>query len=238
MFRRRSRPTYSLRAATAAAAVANCALKRGSMGKVIEEHGRPMPAVEVVTQSYAITGRCHGLTEQVRLIDILNNPEETFLQFSNVKVRDLPGSTEVIAAEGPFLLDKRSIIFARSLESPERETKRRETNRVDYVEKAKSKLLVFAPPFRISGTAHLIKDADLSVALPRLFGSFLAMTKVTIAHEKDASLAWKDDFVVVNGPRIEMVCASPPENGRGRANAGRDQGDRGRSELQEMRIDQ
>ena len=208
MFRRRSRSTYSLRAATAAAAVANCALKRG---KMIEEPGKQIPAVEVVTQSYAITGRCHGLTEQVRLIDILNNPEETFLQFSNVKVRDLPGSTEVIAAEGPFLLDKRSIIFARSLESPERETKRRETNRVDYVEKAKSKLLVFAPPFRISGTAHLIKDADLSVALPRLFGSFLAMTKVTIAHEKDASLAWKDDFVVVNGPRIEMVCASPPE---------------------------
>jgi hypothetical protein len=204
---------------------------------MIEEPGRPIPAVEVVTQSYAITGRCHVLTEQIRLIDILNNPEETFLQFSNVKVRDLLGSKEVIAVDSPFFLDKRSIIFARSLESPERETKRWEANRVDYVEKARYKLLVFAPPLRISGTAYLIKDADLSVALPRLFANFLAMTEVTVAHEKDDSLAWKGNFVVVNGPRIEMVCVSQLEGGQGRANAGRDQGDRERSELQEIRID-
>ena len=96
--------------------------------------GNSESAVEVVTQSYAITGRCSGLTEQIRLIDLLNNPEITHLQLGGVRVRELIGSQDIVTSEGPFFIDKEFIVFGRSMESAEAEEKRRQTHRVDYVE--------------------------------------------------------------------------------------------------------
>ena len=175
--------------------------------------GNSESAVEVVTQSYAITGRCSGLTEQIRLIDLLNNPEITHLQLGGVRVRELIGSQDIVTSEGPFFIDKEFIVFGRSLESAEAEEKRRQTHRVDYVEKARHQMLVFARPFRIRGTVYLFKGTDFSVALPRLFEGFLAMTETKVDHEGNAALAWESKFIVVNGRRIEMVCPAPSESG-------------------------
>jgi hypothetical protein len=174
------------------------------------DSGGSIAAVEIVTQSYAITGCCHGLTEQMRLIDLLNNSQVTHLQLDSVKVRELLGCREVIATDGPLVIDKDSVVFARSLESPQAEEKRRETHRVDIVKRAAYLMLVFAPPFRILGNVYLVKDADFSVALPRLFDHFLAMTETKAVREGDGALAWDSKFMVVNGRRIEMVCVSPP----------------------------
>jgi len=100
-------------------------------------------------------------------------------------------------------------VFGRSLESAEVDEKRRQTHRVDYVEKARHQMLVFARPFRIRGTVYLFKGTDFSVALPRLFEGFLAMTETKVDHEGNAALAWESKFIVVNGRRIEMVCPAP-----------------------------
>ena len=167
--------------------------------------------VEIVTQKYAITGRCYGITDYIRLIDLLNIREVTHLQLSAVKVRELLHSKDVLAADGPLLIDKSSVVFARSLESPEVEAKRRESHRMDMVERAKYELLVFSAPFRILGNVHLVKDADLKIALPRLFETYLAMTGTKVIHEDDCELVWETDFIVVNGGRIEMVSPSSPQ---------------------------
>jgi hypothetical protein len=82
---------------------------------------------------------------------------------------------------------------------------------MDLVERAKYELLVFSAPFRILGNVHLVKDADLKIALPRLFETFLAMTETKVIHEDDSDLVWETDFVVVNGGRIEMVSPSAPQ---------------------------
>ncbi|MGD0766249.1 MAG: hypothetical protein ABR978_08085 [Dehalococcoidia bacterium] len=176
-----------------------------------EDSTGSLGVVEIVTQKYAITGRCYGITDYTRLIDLLNIRDVTHLQLSAVKVRELLHSNEVLAADGPLFLDKSWVVFARSLESPEIEAKRREAHRVDMVERAKYGLLVFAAPFRILGNVHLVQDADLKIALPKLFESFLAMTGAKIIHEDNSDLVWEADFVVVNGGRIEMVSASPPQ---------------------------
>lgn len=160
---------------------------------------------EVVTQGYAVAGRCRGLNEYLRLIDLLNNPEISHLQMSHVRVRQLLPSAEVIASEAPLFLDKQFVIIGRSLASPEAEARRNEAHRMDYVEKAKRRMLVFAPPFRILGNVHMIKDADFSVALPKLCASFLAMTEVRTVHEGGSGVVWDDEFIVVNGRRIEMI---------------------------------
>jgi hypothetical protein len=167
-------------------------------------------AVEIVTQSCAITGCCHGLTEQMRLIDLLSNAQVTHLQLDSVKVRELASSREVIAGDGPLVIDKESVVFARSLASAVTEEKRREAHRADVVERAANRMLVFAPPFRILGNVHLAKEADLSVALPKLFERFLAMTDTKAVCEGETALAWDSEFIVVNGRRIEMVCVLPP----------------------------
>lgn len=164
--------------------------------------------VEIVTQGYAIVARCRGLNERLRLADLLNNPEVTHLQLADVRVRQLLTSQEVIAGEGPLFIDKQSVVLGRSLATPEAEARRNELHRLDHVEKAKQRMVVFAPPFRILGTIQLIKDADLTIALPKLFESFLAITEASTVHEGQSGLAWDDGFIVVNGRSIEMVCLS------------------------------
>ena len=98
-----------------------------------------LAAVEIITDGYGVIGNCRGLNERLRLIDLLNNPEVTHLQLADVKVRQLLTSTEVIAADGPFFIDKESVVLGRSLASPEEEARRDEAHRFDHVEKAKQR---------------------------------------------------------------------------------------------------
>jgi hypothetical protein len=170
--------------------------------------------VEIVTQDYSIVARCRGLNERLRLIELLNNPEMTHLQLADVRVRRLLTSQEVIAGEGPFFIHKQSVVMGRSLASPEAEARRNELHRLDYVEKAKQLMIVFAPPFRIVGNIQLVREADLTIAMPKLFDSFLAVTEASTVHEGASGLAWDDGFVVVNGRRIEMIGLST-ERGSG-----------------------
>ncbi len=172
--------------------------------------GSSVTAVEIVTRSYAVTGHCHGLSERIRLIDLLNVAKMTHLQLTNAKVREFVRSREVVSTEGLFLIDRERVVFGRSLESPENEARRRETHHVDVVEKSKHRMLVFASPFRIVGNLHVIRDADFSVALPRLFEGFLAMTDASVVHETVGGAAWESRFIAVNGRCIEMVCPSLP----------------------------
>ena len=161
--------------------------------------------VEIVTQDYSIVARCRGLNERLRLVDLLNNPEMTHLQLADVRVRQLLTSQEVIAGEGPFFIDRQSVVMGRSLATPEAEARRNELHRLDHVEKAKQRMVVFAPPFRIVGNIQLVKEADLTIALPKLFDSFLAVTEATTVHQAASGLSWDDGFVVVNGRSIEMI---------------------------------
>jgi len=175
-----------------------------------DELSSSVTAVEIVTRSYAVTGHCHGLSEHIRLIDLLNVPKTTHLQLTEVTVREFAGSREIVSTEGLFLIDRDRVLFGRSLESPEEEARRRESRRIDFVEKSKYQMLVFAPPFRIVGDVHVIRDADFSVALPRLFEGFLAITDASIVHEAASAVTWESSFIAVNGQCIEMVCPSLP----------------------------
>jgi hypothetical protein len=193
-------------------------------------------AVEIVTKAYVVVGRCTALIGQnrlidlmnssdftdaritdakvrvqTRLVDVLNSPDFTHLQITDAKVRGLANSGDVIAVDGPLFLDKERIVFASTLESPQEAAERRDAHRVDQVEKDKHPVLVFASPFRILGNAHLAKGADLRIALPRMFDAYLALTETKAVHENNNGLAWENDFIAVNGKRIDMVCSSPPQ---------------------------
>jgi len=170
-----------------------------------ENSGSTLATVEIITKGYAVIGNCRGLGEHLRLVDLLNNPEITHLQLSEVNVRQLLGTAEIVAG-GPLFIDKESIVLGRSLASAEEEARRNAAHRLDYVQKDKQLMVVFAPPFRVRGNVYMIKEAEVSIALPKLFESFLAMTEVSTVHEDQRGLKWDDQFVVVNGRRIDMVC--------------------------------
>jgi hypothetical protein len=167
--------------------------------------GSTFSAVEIITSAYAVRGTCRGLSEQLRLLDLLNNPEITHLQLSKVAVRGFKESMDIVSGDGPIFIDKDAVILGRSLASAEEEAKRNEVHRFDYVEKDKLLMLVFAPPYRILGNIYMIKEADLTIALPRLFDGFLAMTEVQTFHEGEPGLKWQGGFIVVNGRAINMV---------------------------------
>ncbi|MGD0115774.1 MAG: hypothetical protein ABSC13_07210 [Dehalococcoidia bacterium] len=172
--------------------------------------GLSVTAVEIITRNYAVTGHCYGLSEHIRLIDLLNVPKITHLQLTDATVRELTRSREVVSTKGLFLVERDSVVFGRSLESLEDAERRRETRHMDFVEKSQHRMLVFVPPFRITGKLHVIRDADLSVALPRLFEGFLAITDASVVHETESGVAWESGFIAVNGRCIEMVCPSLP----------------------------
>jgi hypothetical protein len=184
-----------------------------------EDIGSTLATVEVITKSYATTGNCRGLSERLRLIDLLNNPEITHLQLTDVKVRLLPNATEIVTGRGPIFIDKKSVILGRSLTSPEDEARREEAHRFDHVQKEKELMLVFASPYRILGNVYLVKDADPSIALPKLFEGFLAMTEVKTVQDGEGGVEWDDEFVAVNGRNIDMVYLSMEAQGAPAADA-------------------
>jgi hypothetical protein len=175
------------------------------VGETLMQPGSTFAAVEIITSSYAVRGNCRGLTEQLRLLDLLNNPEITHLQLSDVAVGGLREAAEIVSGPGPMFIDKESVIIGRSLASAEEEARRNEAHRFDYVEKEKYLMLIFAPPYRVLGNVYMVKEADLTIALPRLFSGFLAVTEVQTFHEGEPGLKWQGDFMVVNGRAINMV---------------------------------
>ncbi len=175
---------------------------------MIEYGNRPFSTVEIVTPTYLVSARCGGLTEYTRLVDLLNNPDVSHLQMFDPKVRGLGGSQEIAAPGSYLFLDKMRIVFASTVESPEELERRRRTREIDRVEKDKHHVIVFAAPFRITGTVYVVKGADPLVALPRLFNNFLALTGAEVIHENDENLTWENEFLVVNGRHIEMICSA------------------------------
>ena len=124
------------------------------------------------------------------------------------EIRGLSGSQEIAAPGSYLFLDKMRIVFASSVESPEELERRRRTREIDRVEKDKHHVIVFAAPFRITGTVYVVRGADPLIALPRLFNNFLAITGARVVHEQDDSLVWENEFLVVNGRHIEMICSA------------------------------
>jgi hypothetical protein len=181
---------------------------------------RPFSAVEIVTRTYVVSARCGGLTESTRLVDLLNNPEVSHLPLFEANVRGLAGSGEMTATEGHMFLDKMRIVFASTVESPDEYARRQRAHEIDRVEKERHNVLVFAAPFRITGTVYVVKGADPRIALPRLFNNFLAVTGARVTHEHDDSLVWEKEFVVMNGRHIEMIYSSTAQAARGTLNGG------------------
>jgi hypothetical protein len=197
------------------------AWSREEVGMAMTDYGsRPFSAVEIVTQTYVVTARCGGLTEDIRLVDLLNNPEVSHLQLFEAKVRGLAGSGEVMATEGYMFVDKMRMVFASTVESPEEVARRQKAHEIDRVEKDRYNVLVFAAPFRITGNVHVVRGADPRAALPRLFNNFLAVTEASVTYEHDDSLVWDKNFLVVSGRHIEMIYSSTTQAARGTLNGG------------------
>jgi len=113
-----------------------------------------------------------------------------------------------------MFLDKMRVVFASIDESPEEVARRQKAHELDRVEKGGHEVLVFAPPFRVAGAIHMVKEADPDIALPRLFGGFLVVTGAKVTYEHDDRLVWERDLLVVNGRHIDMIYSPTAEAAR------------------------
>jgi hypothetical protein len=128
--------------------------------------------VELMLYTDALITRGHVRTRLHRVTDILNLSETPFLVLEDVTVTELDGSGEAVrAAYAQVNLD--AVLFAVANTPVEPSPELRAPKNPELV-------LVSVPPFRITGSIHVLPSAiDLREALTELTGRFLPVTDAT-----------------------------------------------------------
>jgi len=149
----------------------------------------------------------HGFirTRQHRVTDILNLAEDPFLILEDVTVEEFGGKGEPIsAAYAQINLD--AVLFAVAttpvLPVPELRTP-----------KAKAEAIISIPPFRVTGTMHLLpSEGNLRAALSELQGRFLPITDATFWSDHVGEPRQQVVLVAVNHRRAQILAPHKPSD--------------------------
>ena len=149
----------------------------------------------------------HGFirTRQHRVTDILNLAEDPFLILEDVTVEEFGQKGEPIsAAYAQINLD--AVLFAVAttpvLPVPELRTP-----------KAKADAIISIPPFRVTGTMHLLpSEGNLRAALSELQGRFLPITDATFWSDHVGEPRQQVVLVAVNHRRAQILAPHKPSD--------------------------
>ena len=162
--------------------------------------------VEVITSSHVFVGRCDEMTgSDRRLLDILNS-DSPLLVLADCRTRPLRDSTEPITLASTCFIPKARIVWARPLSAAVKVTKQQLV-----VNKETHPVLAFAPPFRVTGSAHILPGADPTAALARLVSAFLPITGAQATLDDDDSITWEADVILLNGRNMDVISAGASE---------------------------
>jgi hypothetical protein len=131
-------------------------------------------SLTLYTDSYVVRGTYR--TRQHRVSDILNHTEEPFLVLENAVLEEYGSRGDTIRAEFAQV-NLATVLFAVS-DVPVEPVPELRTPKV------REEALVTLPPFKITGTLHLMPERDLRLALQELTGAFIPLTDAT--HWSDA----------------------------------------------------
>jgi hypothetical protein len=142
----------------------------------------------------------HGFvrTRQRRVSDILNLAEDPFLILEDVTVEEFGDRGEPItAAFAQINLD--AVLFAVATVPVEPVPELR-------TQKAKEEAIVSIPPFRVTGTMHLLPtEGNLRAALAELHGRFLPITDATFWSDQVGEARQQAVLVAVNHRRAQIL---------------------------------
>lgn len=154
--------------------------------------------VELTLYTDALITRGWVRTRQHRVTDILNHAEDPFLILEDVTVEELGDRGAPIRAD-VAQINLESVLFAVAdvpIEpSPELRTPKKPTEAI-----------VSVPPFRITGTIHLLPgEPTLREALHELTGRFLPVTDATYWSDRLGEARKTALLVAVNHERTQIL---------------------------------
>jgi len=154
--------------------------------------------VELTLYTDALITRGWVRTRQHRVTDILNGAEDSFLILEDVSVEELGEHGQPIRADvAQINLD--SVLFAVAdvpvEPSPELQTP-----------KKRAEAIVSVPPFRITGTIHLLpSEPTMREALKELKGRFVPVTDATYWSDRLGEVRKTALVVAVNHQRTQIL---------------------------------
>ena len=154
--------------------------------------------MELTLYTDALITRGFMRTRQHRVTDILNLAEDPFLILEDVTVEEFGGrGAPIQAAYAQINLD--AVLFAVA------------TTRVEPVPelrtpKAKEEAIISIPPFKVTGTMHLLpSEGNMRAALQELHGRFLPITDATYWSEHVGEGRQTAVLVAVNHRRAQIL---------------------------------
>ena len=170
--------------------------------------------VEAFTSSHIIWGCYTAMGGSSRLVDLLNQ-DSHLLVLADCKARPLRQSGDLVALGTTCFIPKNQIVWARPLESASSEEAERHITEHDYIDKKLHPVVVLAPPFHITGNAHVPVAADITLALAQLASRFLPLTEARTVIEGDEEYAWDTQVLVLNGSRADVIQLGPADQPSG-----------------------
>ncbi len=154
--------------------------------------------VELTLYTDALITRGWVRTRQHRVTDILNMAEEPFLILEDVTVEELGDRGQPIRAD-VAQINLASVLFAvADVEA--------ETSAELRTPKTPAEAVVSVPPFRITGTIHLLPgEPSLREALGELSGRFIPVTDATFWSDRLGEGRRSALLVAVNHQRTQIM---------------------------------
>jgi len=157
--------------------------------------------VEITLYTDALITRGFVRTRQHRVTDILNLADDPFLILEDVTVEEFGTHGEevppITAAFAQINLD--AVLFAVATTPVEATPELR-------TPKSKEEAIVSIPPFRVTGTMHLLpSDGDIRAALSELHGHFLPITDATFWSDHVGEPRQQVALVAVNHRRAQIL---------------------------------
>jgi len=151
--------------------------------------------VEIIMDSYRVTGELFAPGVPRRLVDILNSNDLSYFTMRAGTLDD-PFNPDAEARSFDLIqLDKSGILLA---------IPRGEVHKPDPFEVVRKKRLqstVVVPGFRITGELYLMPDAD-PILVPIISDHhFVPLTDATVIADKGQAQAWHEQLLIVNMTR-------------------------------------
>ena len=145
----------------------------------------------------ALVIRGYTLAKAIRVTDILNQVEEPFLVLEDVTVEEFGERGQPIrAAYAQTNLE--AVLFAVIEQKNESSPGLRQVKQPELA-------IVSVPPFRITGTIHVVPHDDLREGLASLTGRFIPVTGATYWSERVGEARQPADVLAVNRHRAQIL---------------------------------
>lgn len=159
--------------------------------------------LELVIDSYRVTGELRYRGAPRRLVDILNLSDNPVVALSEGALDNL-----LIEGDEPRRFDAVQVHRAAILFAIPRTDSDVHPDPYDIVEKVPVAATITVPGFEITGNVHLLPEID--PAHSNLLGGhhFIPMTEVSVRAVTKSEATWSEPVVIVNLPRVQLF--APP----------------------------